>query len=74
LDAEGEERKNHRSTNQVTVKTAPKRGGLRNIKNKLVQLIHNVVPPYSCFPHDWIALADLYFLKAGISPFRIRPA
>src|SRR3984893_321004 len=41
LDAEGEERKNHRGTNQMTVKTAPKRGGLRNITNKLVQLLHN---------------------------------
>src|ERR1700730_10616434 len=34
----------------MTVKTAPERAGLRNIKNKLVQLIHNVVPPHSCFP------------------------
>jgi hypothetical protein len=49
----------------MTVKTAPERAGLRNIKNKLVQLIHNVVPPHSCFPQDWIAPADLYFLKAA---------
>src|SRR5258706_14348842 len=39
----------------MTVQTAPERAGPRNIKNKLVQLIHNVVPPHSCFPHDWAA-------------------
>jgi hypothetical protein len=33
----------------MTVKTAPERAGVRKIKNKLVQLIHNVVPPHSRF-------------------------
>src|ERR1700741_157782 len=57
----------------MTVKMAPELSGLRNIKNKLVQLIHNVVPPHSCFPHDWIALTDLYFLKGGMAAARDLP-
>jgi hypothetical protein len=33
--------------------TAPEWHGPRNIKNKLVQLIHNVVPSHSYFYHHW---------------------
>jgi hypothetical protein len=49
----------------MTVKIALERAGLRNVKNKLVQLIHNVAPPHSWFPQEWIAPADLYFLKGA---------
>src|SRR4029077_17284045 len=38
----------------MTVKTAPERDRPRNIKNKLVHLIHDVVPSHSCFRHRWI--------------------
>src|SRR4029077_13778870 len=44
LDGENEEREDHRSTNEMTVKIAPKRDGPRNMKNELVQLGHHVVP------------------------------
>jgi hypothetical protein len=65
LDAEGEEREDHRGTNQMTVQTAPKQGGARNAENKLVEVIHDVVAPLSCFRHGRAALGNLWKSDAG---------
>jgi hypothetical protein len=74
LDAEGEERKNHRSTNEMAVKTAPEQGGPRNIKNKLVKRRHSVVPPHSRFPTTAPTPQTLYVLKAAkMAAVRHRP-
>jgi thiamine pyrophosphate-dependent acetolactate synthase large subunit-like protein len=43
----------------MTVKTAPERDGPRNIKNKLVHLIHDVVPSHSgLVPIDYVKYAE----------------
>jgi thiamine pyrophosphate-dependent acetolactate synthase large subunit-like protein len=47
----------------MTVKTAPERDGPRNIKNKLVHLIHDFVPSHSGFRDHSIIFGAIDYVK-----------